>query len=343
VALSKRRYDEAVQHFEKAVTVAPEANRIHYALAMAYRGLGKPEKAKMHLDQQGPVGIRVADPILDKLLELVQGSRVHLIRGKQALEAKRYEEAVAEFRKAIAARPDSVPAHVNLGAALIQLRDLDGAASEFEKTLAIDPNNANAHFNLAVLLANANEHQQAIIHLKAVSAIKPSDLEARYFLAHQLMKMERFEEALVEFSHVVQNDPNNEEAVLERVNVLQRLKQYKEAIDSLEQAHQQFPEKVKTQAMLAFLLATTPRAELRNGNKALKLAEAVYAKTALLSHGSLVAMALAELGRCDEASKWQRKLITAAVQQRNENLAKTLRLDLERYEGVASCRPAGDW
>ncbi len=196
VALSQRKYAEAVDHFEKALTLAPDANRIHYALAMAYRGLRNAEKAKLHLAQQGPVGVRVADPLMDKLVQLVEGARVHLIRGKLALEAKRYEEAAAEFRKAIEARPDSVPAHVNLGAALTQLRDLKGAAEEFSKAVALDPNNANAHYNLAVLLANEKQHQQAIVHLQAVSRINPTDVGAQVFLAQQLLHAKRPDEAL---------------------------------------------------------------------------------------------------------------------------------------------------
>ena len=196
VALSRRNYAEAVDHFEKALTLAPDANRIHYALGMAYRGLQNAEKAKLHLAHQGPVGVRVADPLMDRLVQLVEGARVHLIRGKLALEAKRYEEAAAEFRKAIEARPDSVPAHVNLGAALTQLGDLKGAAEEFSKAVVIDPNNANAHYNLAVLLANEKQHQQAIVHLEAVSTINPNDLGARFFLAQQLLQAKRPEDAL---------------------------------------------------------------------------------------------------------------------------------------------------
>ena len=196
VALSRRDYAQAVVHFEKALTLAPEANRIHYALAMAYRGLQNQEKARIHLAQQGPVGVRVADPLMDRLQELVQGVRMHLIRGKQALEAKRYAEAVVELRKAVATSPDSVPAHVNLGAALTQLGDLKGAAEEFETTLRIDPNNTNAHYNLAVLYANEGDHQKAIAHLKTVSTLNPSDVGARFLLATQLLKIDRPEEAL---------------------------------------------------------------------------------------------------------------------------------------------------
>ena len=196
VALSRRSYAEAVDHFEKALALAPEANRIHYALAMAYRGLRNPEKAKFHLAQQGTVGVRVADPLMDQLQSLVTGARVHLVRGKMALEAKRYQEAAAEFRKALEANPDSVPAHINLGAALTQLGDLKGAADQFQKALISDPNNVNAHYNLAVLLMGDKKHEEAIVHLEKVTAISPNDYGARYFLAQQLLVINRAEESL---------------------------------------------------------------------------------------------------------------------------------------------------
>ena len=41
VAVSKRSYAEAVDHFEKTLAQVPDANRVHYSLAMAYRGLGR--------------------------------------------------------------------------------------------------------------------------------------------------------------------------------------------------------------------------------------------------------------------------------------------------------------
>jgi tetratricopeptide (TPR) repeat protein len=271
VALSKRNYAEAVNNFQKALDLAPGANRIHYSLAMAYRGLGDSEKTKLHLAQQGTVGVRVADPLIDALQELVQGARVHLIRGRLALEAKRYAEAVTEFRQAVAATPDSVTAHVNLGAALTQTGDLNEAVEQFEATLRLDPNNTTAHYNLAVLLVRENKHQQAIVHLQVVSSIDPNDFGAM--------------------------------------------------------------------AMLITLLAASPQYELRDGERALKLAQSLYEATGSLQHGALVALALSELGRCSEAADWQRKLIDTATRQRREDLLTKLKTDLQRYENVRPCRP----
>ena len=51
VALSQRSYAEAVNYLERSLKLIPGANRIHYSLAMAYRGLGDAEKARTHLAQ----------------------------------------------------------------------------------------------------------------------------------------------------------------------------------------------------------------------------------------------------------------------------------------------------
>jgi tetratricopeptide (TPR) repeat protein len=342
VALSRRSYGEAADLFEKALALAPGANRIHYSLAMAYRGLGDKKKATAHLAQQGSVGVRASDPLVDGLQDFVRGERVYLVRGRLALEAKRYAEAAAEFRKAIGAKPDSIPAHVNLGAVLVQAGDPKGAAEQYEEALRIDPKNANAHYNLAILLADENRHGSAIVHLQSVLSVDPNDLSARFFLARELLKSERPDEALVEFSRVVEADPNNEEALLERVKLLQQKKQYKLALESLEKGHAQYPQKGQTVVMLAYLLAASPQYELRNGARALELAQLVYQATRFANHGALVALALAELGRCDEASAWQRRMIAQAAEEGKSDLAEKMRADLNRYERPRPCRPTAD-
>lgn len=195
-ALSERNYAKAVTYFERTLAIVPGANRVHYSLAMAYRGLGELEKAKANLRLQGTVGVRVADPLVDQLQEIVQGERLHLIRGRLALEAKRYPEAADEFRKAIAARPESVTGHLNLGAVLTFQKDVPGAIEQFEAVLRIAPENENAHYNLGVLLANQNRHQEAIPHLQAVLKSNPNDSSAGLLLGQSLLQLGRCAEAV---------------------------------------------------------------------------------------------------------------------------------------------------
>jgi len=339
VALSQRNYPEAVNYFEKTLALAPGANRIHYSLAMAYRGLGNTEKATAHLAQQGTVGVRPDDPLVDGLQELIKGERVHLLRARLALEAKRYAEAADEFRRAIAANRNSITAHVNLGAVLVQTGDLKGAAEQFEETLRIDSTNANAHYNLAFLLANENKHGPAILHLQSALSIDPHDLSARFFLAQELLRADRLDEALAEFSRVVETDPNNEDALLEQVKLLQQKKQYKLALDSLKRIYAQYPQKGRTAVMLAHLLAASPQYDLRDGAQSLQLAQRIYKASGSSEHGALVATALAELGRCAEAAQWQRRMIAAAEQEHKADLLAQLNTDLKRYEQGQPCRP----
>src|SRR5262249_45248711 len=156
-------------------------------------------------------------------------------------------DAVAEFRKAVAANPNSVPAFVNLGAALTQTGDLKSAAEQFAKALEIDPNNLNAHYNLAVLLMNDNQ-QASITHLQAISRINPNDFGARFLLARELSSLGRLDEALDQFTFIVQGDPNNEEALLAQVRLLWQKKRYKDALSFLEKSYSRYPQKVQTAA-----------------------------------------------------------------------------------------------
>lgn len=294
VAVSKRSYTEAVDHFEKTLAQVPDANRVHYSLAMAYRALGNAEKAKAHLAQQGSVGVRVADPLVDSLRDLITGERVYLARGKVAFEAKRYADAVTEFRKAVAAKPDSVTARINLGAALTQVGDLNGAVEQFEESIRLDPGKVNAHYNLAVILARQNKHDQSITHLRSALRIEESDLNARFFLAQELKNAGLPDESLVEYARV------------------------------------------------SYLLAASPETTLRNGARAYDLAQQVYSATSAAQHGALVALALAELGRCSEAADWQSRMIAATEREGNVSLLVKLREGLKLYQNVQSCRPANE-
>ncbi len=341
-ALSKRSYPEAARYLEKALSLAPGSNRLHYALAMAYRGLGKLEQARSHLALSGTVGVRVSDPLVDGLQDLVKGARLHLIRGRAALEARRFSEAADAFRKAITAQPDSLPAHFNLGAALSQTGDLPGAIAQFEEVLRLDPNHPDVHYNLGFLLAHANRSEEAIKHLQLAVTDTPTDLNARFLLGQELLKVRRFAEAEQELSKVVQAGSDNEDALLSWVTILLRKKAYGEALEALEKGHQRFPQKGRTSVTLAYLLVASPQYEKRDGKRGLSLAQAAYESTGTVNHGVLLAMALGELGRCDEAAALVKRLSAKASEERRSDLLEKLKVELDRYERVRPCRPTSD-
>ncbi len=338
LALSSGKYADAVGHFEKALASAPAGNRIHYSLALAYRGLGDLERAETHLKQRGTVGIRVADPLLDELKDLLRGERVHLIRGRMAFAAGRLSEAAAEFDKAVAAKPTSIPARVNLGTSWAQLGKIEAAVEQFREVLRLDPEHPTAHYNLGFLLAGSNRPSEAVPHLQVALGAYPEDSGARFLLAQAFRDTGQLEQALTEFSRLLQSDPANEEALLQQVNLLVAKKRFREALDQLEQANRRFPSRGRAHT-LALFLASSPDLDLRDGARALDLELLVFKASKSVSHGVTVAMALAELGRCEEAAQWQRRMIAAAEKAQKSDLVESLKVNLERYEKDQPCRP----
>jgi len=339
VAFAQTRYKEAIQHFETALNLAPAANRLHYSLAMAHRQLNEPGNAAAHLSRLGTVGVKVADPLMEQVETLVRGERIAILRGRLAFQAGHVSEAAAEFHKAVEAAPQSAIARINLGAALVQLGRRDEAIAHLREALRLQPDNETAHYNLALLLLQRRQRDEAVLHLRAVLIVNPSDRQAHVYLGDALRELGREEEALPHYMKAAQLDPHDEIALRWTAELLTRLGRFSEARKRLEEAHQRFPERGRTAHALARLLAACPDPTLRDGKRALDLAQQVYTADQSPQHAETIALALAEVGNCQEASKWQTRLVEIAEKGGNVGLIQRLKADLARYEQGEACRP----
>lgn len=338
IVYAEGNYKDAVTFFDKVLSLVPDANRVQYSLALAYRGLKDVEKAKFHLSKQGTVGVRVADPLFDGLDEFKKGVRLRLLRGKLALEAERFAEAETEFQKALAIEPENATALVNYGVTLVQLKKYSEAAKQLEKAIKINPNNINARYNLAILLSAQEKHFEAIPQLKAILKINPKDNSSRFLLAKELRFANLLQESLSEFVIVYNSSPDDEDVLLELVKLLFNRGEHKQAKELLEKSYAKFPVRGRTIATLAYLLATSPQLDLRDGKKALELSQFVFNSTKLIEHGAIVAMAYAELGQCDKAAKVAKELLDQAIKANNQSLVMKLKNELNQYENEKPCR-----
>jgi tetratricopeptide (TPR) repeat protein len=270
IALRERRYKDAIQHFESVLARIPDATSLEYSLAMAYRGLGRMEEARAHLQRRGPGGVRVADPIVDEMQTVVRGERAFVMQGRRAFEAGQFQAAADAFRRAAAAAPADATPHVNLAAALAQLGDANGASEQLAIAVRLAPDDEATLLNLSILL---------------------SDRE-----------------------------------------------RYREAVQHLEEGHRRFPDRVPTATTLARLLASAPDRSVRDGQRAFDLATGVYQREPSPVHGETVAIALAELGRCDEAGEWMRRAIDDADRAKDTAEATRLRGESGKYV-MRPCRP----
>ena len=338
-ALMEGKYEEAIAHLNAALRILPEANRLHYPLAMAYRGAGRKEEAAIHLARKGPVGVRAADELLDGLQQLRRGERIYLLEGQRAFNAGDFEAAAAAYAKSVEANPESVTGRINLASALAGLGETDRAIAEFREALRMVPSNPTAHFNLAMLLKQRGAEDECLAHLRAVLETVPNDLESHREVAQILVKKDRFDEAAPHLQSVVALDPTDEKARSILVRGLADSQRFKEAIAVLESTYNVLPDDPEVANELARFLAACPDVSLRDGERALELARASNRARPVIASGETVAFALAELGRCAEAAELQATMIEAAESSGQNGLAARLRNRLKVYESGPPCRP----
>jgi tetratricopeptide (TPR) repeat protein len=339
VALRQQRYSKAAELLQSVLQSVPQANRIHHSLAMAYRGLGDMQRASEHFSRLGPIGLRPVDPLFDHLRELLRGERSHLLRGRKAFAASDFEAAAEEFGKAVRAAPSSVRARLNLAVALAKIGHESRAVQEFREVLKSDSANPTAHFNLGAIRAGSGDHQAAVQHFQEVVQMNPRDAEAHYLLGKSWKNLGRSAEALTGYRAAIESNPNHEDALLEEAGLLFTESRYGLAVQRLEEAYQRLPHQGRIAHSLARILAACPDRDLRNGSRALELALRVYAARPTVVHAETVALALAQLDRCDEAREWQEGAIRGLRNAGQVERTQELESMLETYRRGAPCRP----
>ena len=253
---------KAVEHFEAALALQPQASLLHYQLGIAYRKLGQADKARLHLSAYGQGAVRAPDPLIDQLVRLNAGVRQHVIAGTQAFQAGRFAAAVEEYRLALAADPGDADVWANLGAALQKTGDAAGAEESFRRALAADPQHARAHYNLGSLLAARGDSRQrgeAIEHLEAAVRLDPEAKGARYNLATALLEAGEPARALAQYDEIVKRTPADAMAHYQRGLALLLLQKPEEALGELQAVAEAAPEAVEPQAGLARALAALRR------------------------------------------------------------------------------------
>lgn len=340
VALYKRDFSEAVQKFKAALALQPEASSIRYPLALAYRGLGELTEAEANLQKKGKGEPKISDPLVDELRRLRRGSP-HLWRsGTEAINANRFRDAVKAFRQLVVLDPSDPDSRMYLGIALARSGHGNEAMEQFSEVLRISPEHAGAHYNLGLLLVQGGLEQQAIGHFRAAVESNPELRDAHFQLANFLMRSGHYSEAISEYRTVIQMDPRNGFCRLMEAMALIRLKKYSTAKAQLEAGLAALPGDVDIESALARLLAACPDPEVRDGSRALELAERAYRarQNADLEQGETVAMALAAIGRYPKAAQLQSYLIAEAERSGRHDLVRSLRDNLVLYQQAKPCR-----
>lgn len=374
VAEERGEYAEAIAQFQRALTLQPRASVIHYNLGQAYRELGEFDRAEEALARSGPNRVAMADPLMHELTTLAIGALPHLDRGHAAAREGRLADAESAYRQAVAADAASVRAHESLATLLVRRGDPEGAIEHFGVAVRLDPENAQAQSDLGLLLAELGRNDRALEHLGRAVELDPGNGEARLGLGAVLAQTGNFEEAVVEllaalgqvpesrrtprlhfglaealvrtgrlaealphYSRVRELDPTQSLAWLREATVLMGLGRFADARATLEARLRVDATDGRAAHSLARLLAGAPDPTLRDGPRSMTIAGALLQADNAAPNAETAAMALAEVGRFEEAVSIQRTLLEEARRQGRTGEERRLTRNLERYERNEAC------
>ncbi len=310
-ALAQGDYERAVERLEGVLAAEPEATVAEYSLAMAYRGLGDLERARAHLARRGDREVVLADPLMRELAAVLRSASAYEASGVRALEREQWEAAAGYFREAIALAPDDPSPRHRLGTALFVLGDPRAAQEQFQAAIRLSPSFAQAHFSLGVLMASAGRFDAALARFTAAVRHDPAHVEARLVLADMLRHSGRPRDALAHYARVARLAPGIAEAQFGGAMALVQLGRYGEALAELDAGARAHPADELFPLAAARLLAAAPDDAVRDGPRALALL-AGLAPGESVERDETRAMALAEVGRHDEAAALQRRVLEAA-------------------------------
>jgi protein O-mannosyl-transferase len=178
-------------------------------------------------------------------------------------------------------------------------------------TLAVTSDNDVGHASLADLLLRRDRVNEAISHSEEALRIQSRNGNAHNTLGLGLFRTGRANEAVVHWKESLEIKPDN----------------------------------MNAQANLAWVLATSPDASLRDGAKAIELARKVLEHA---GHANVIvlrtlAAGYAESGRFSEAIETAQQGLQLAIAQGNTALTEDLQLNITNYRRSLPLRDPGAW
>jgi tetratricopeptide (TPR) repeat protein len=321
--LQKGQLNEAIIQFQKVLEIKPEYAAAHNNLGLVYFRKGQVDEAMEHY--QKALKIRP------------QYVEAHDNFGTALLQKGRVDEAVEQYQKALEIQSNYVLAHYNLGVALAQKGLLDEAIDQFRKTLEIQSNYLEAYNNLGIALAHKGLTDEAIVQFRKALEIQPNNSETHNNLGNALLQKGRVDEAILHFQMAVAIRPefakahnNLGYALLQKGRVDEAISHFQKALE----IRPNYPDAGYNLAQVAWLLATSPKASVRNGVKAVALAEQMVRLSGAKDPMSIrvLAAAYAEAGRFAEAIETAERAQQLAAQQGNTILIDALVKQIKLYQ-----------
>ena len=282
IAARHGRHADAVGHLERAIELYPEFAAAHYAVARAYRALGRREEAEASLARHAKYGARwpaVEDPLLAGVAMLREDAGALVQRGVKRADAGDIEGAIAAHVAALALEPSFAQAHANLIGLYGRVRNWQKAGEHYRAVMKLGVNVSDAHYDYGVLLGMQEKWDAAADAYRLALALNPQHAQAHNNLGQILERQKNLDEAAAEYQRAVDSQPTLRVARFNLGRMLIALGQHERAIAELEKLTE--PRDAEAPRYL-FALAT---AHVRAGHREEAVKWATEAKSLAEQHG----------------------------------------------------------
>ena len=203
----------------------------------------------------------------------------------------------------------------------------------FAHNVAVTPNNSSAEFTLGLGFEHAGDTNRAIVCFRTAKMIEPRDFQNRRSLASLLTQQGHLAAAAAEYESLLADEPTQYLDHLGLAGLLAAQGREDEAVAELNETVRLNPDCTEALNNLAWTLATSSRAGLRDGSRAVTLARRACELTQFrqtIFIGTLAA-AYAEAGKFNDAIATAQRACAVAAQNGETNLLRENEELLEHY------------
>ena len=253
------------------------------------------------------------------------------------------------WTRALAVTRDNDVAHANLGMFLAERGELDEGLSHLQTALAIRSGAVHPHYTLSLALIHSDLGYTlarkgllavAISHLQTAVKLQPNYADAHYNLGTAFFQKGQIEEAISEWRKTLSIRPNDAETHISLGNALVQMGLVREAIAHYEEALEIAPDSALALNNLAWILSASPDDKVRDGNKAIALAERAveYSGDKNAMFMRTLAAAYAEAGRFAEALQTAGRALRITQSENNAAGIHALQEDIAHLRAKAPLR-----
>jgi len=182
------------------------------------------------------------------------------------------EDAVG-YESALAADPGNVRLHEAAAALYLTLGRTARAIEHLENAVRIDPKSVEGHYNLGWALVADGKRDAAVSHFQQALSLHPDHVPARVNLGAVLRAQGHVDQAIPELRHALALDPGNASAHTNLAGSLAAKGRIGEAVAEYRSALEAQQGLLEPLVSLAWILATSPDAAVRQPGEAVRLAE----------------------------------------------------------------------